>query len=116
MSGEAACVLNTFAPGWFPCGDIRSSWVVLVGNSNTVCFCRKQILLGIFQVKVKTVNLANVLLLLHKTIVNVSNQFQNIFGYIQLQQAWAYRTHFCCKSFPFFETIKAALSKFCSGM
>jgi len=41
---------NNFNPRWFPCGNIHWYRVVLVGNSNAVCFCRRQILLGIFQI------------------------------------------------------------------
>jgi len=52
--------------------------------------------------------LENLLLLLHYSIANISHHFQNIFGYIPLKQAWAYQSHFFCKSFTFFETIKAA--------
>jgi len=40
-----------------------------------------------FQLNGKTVNLANVLLPLHKSSANISNHFQNILVYIPLQQA-----------------------------
>jgi len=50
---------NTLGTGWLPCGDIHCHWVVLAENSYAVCFCRRQILGGVFHLLAKVVNMAN---------------------------------------------------------
>jgi len=50
MVFQARHCFNSFDHGWFPCAAMHGSRVVLVGNSNAVCFCRKQKPLGIFLV------------------------------------------------------------------
>jgi len=57
-------LVNTFRTRWISCGDIHCYQLVLVRNSNAVCFCRRYILLGIFHLLVKMVNMANIVTLM----------------------------------------------------
>ena len=51
------------------------------------------------------VSMANVLLPLHLSIANISNHFQNTLGYMPLQQACAYQSHFIANVLHFIESI-----------
>jgi len=58
-------MFNTLDTGWFSHNNIHGYQVALAGNSNAVCFCRRQILLGVFQLQAEMVSMANILLPLH---------------------------------------------------